>query len=107
MRRAVRELFDQAGPYVLAILVHAAAAGVLVLSVQWPGVKRSAIEVTGRWCSSNGSRACSMSSRSTLPGLPTRAPRAAHRGHSNSGNREIGREETELGATSATPRIEG
>ena len=45
MRRTVRELLDQAGPYVLAILVHAAAAGVLVLSVQWPGVKRSPIEI--------------------------------------------------------------
>ncbi len=41
----MRELVDQAGPYVLAVLVHAAAAGVLVLSVQWPGLKQSAPEV--------------------------------------------------------------
>ena len=41
----MRELLDQVGPYVLAVLVHAAAAGVLVLSVQWPGVKRTAPEV--------------------------------------------------------------
>ena len=41
----MRELVDQVGPYALAVLVHAAAAGVLVLAVEWPGVKRSAPEV--------------------------------------------------------------
>ena len=41
----MREVLDQAGPYLLALLVHVAAAGVLVLSVQWPGSKRSAPEV--------------------------------------------------------------
>ena len=40
----MRELLDQAGPYALAILVHAAAAAMLVLSVEWPGVKRSVPE---------------------------------------------------------------
>ena len=37
----MREFLDQIGPYVLAILVHAAAVGVLVLAVEWPGFRKS------------------------------------------------------------------
>ena len=40
----MRGLFDQGASYVLAVLVHAAAAALLVLSVEWPGLKRSAPE---------------------------------------------------------------
>ena len=40
----MRELLDQAGSYTLAVVVHAVAASVLVLSVQWPGLKPSVPE---------------------------------------------------------------
>ena len=44
MKTAVRDFLDQAGPYFLAALVHAVAAGLLVLAVEWPVRKQSAPE---------------------------------------------------------------